>query len=173
MGVVYKITNTLNGKGYVGITSQPLNWRINAHRSVSRTKSYAIAKAIRRYGFENFTVETLFEHDDYDVLKLKEVQLIIEHNTFGADGQGYNLTRGGDGTVGARLTPEQSAALSASRKGRKASPETKAKLSAMRRGRSCSPETRAKIAASLKGRPCPPKTRAAIAATKAKKRNSL
>ncbi|MBQ6005770.1 MAG: GIY-YIG nuclease family protein [Selenomonadaceae bacterium] len=56
-GVIYLITNTLNGKMYVGQTRQKLSSRIYGHKS-NKGKS-AIDVAIRKYGWENFTVEVL------------------------------------------------------------------------------------------------------------------
>ena len=58
VGVIYLITNLLNGKKYVGQTIQRLNIRMNHHR---RGGDLYIDRAIRKYGRENFKVEVLEE----------------------------------------------------------------------------------------------------------------
>lgn len=66
-------------------------------------------------------------------------------------GQGplANMTDGGEGHSGMRLSPEARARLSASLKGRKASPELRAKLSAAKKGIKWSPEALANRRAAL------------------------
>ena len=55
--VIYLITNTVNGKKYVGQTARPLGQRIREHT----ISEYPIGCAMRKYGRENFTVEILAE----------------------------------------------------------------------------------------------------------------
>ena len=55
--------------------------------------------AIKKYGWQNINHEILFtELDELDA-KEKEVELIEKFRSFEKD-YGYNLTKGGDGTVG-------------------------------------------------------------------------
>ena len=187
MGVIYKITNTLNGKGYVGQTRQKLNRRISGHKN-SKVKR-GIDAAIDLYGFENFTVEVL-EICHVELLNEREIFFIRELNTKVPNG--YNLTDGGDNNVnpsdetrakmsaakkgkpsplkGKHLSDETRANISANHAdasgenngfyGKHHTEEARAKMSAAKKGKSHKPhslETKAKIAAKLKGRPSPAK----------------
>lgn len=50
VGVIYKITNTLNGKIYIGQTRQSLNRRITEHKRDSSRGRPGIDVAIAKYG---------------------------------------------------------------------------------------------------------------------------
>jgi group I intron endonuclease len=62
-GVIYKITNLINGKIYIGQTKQNPNKRWCSHKNNSKNKKYKnislISKAIYKYGEENFTFEII------------------------------------------------------------------------------------------------------------------
>jgi len=63
--ILYKITNKVNDKSYVGFTSQPIMNRFNAHLySAKLGKKWPLSSAIRKYGKENFTVKTIYEGKD-------------------------------------------------------------------------------------------------------------
>ena len=55
---VYKLTNLINGKSYVGQTIQTVEKRFKQHQ---HCKTSLIGKAIRKYGAENFSIEVLAE----------------------------------------------------------------------------------------------------------------
>lgn len=64
VGTVYKITNIVNNKIYIGETVMPLQRRFRSHltaafRPTSNTYNYYFHKAIRKYGKENFVIEVL------------------------------------------------------------------------------------------------------------------
>ena len=99
--IVYLITNKVNNKQYVGITSRPIESRINEHRTAT-TKS-AIHDAIIKYGIENFIVEQIDTANTYEELLEKEIYWIEKLGTFGP---GYNLTKGGEGSLG-RIASEE------------------------------------------------------------------
>lgn len=95
-GKIYKITNKINGKIYIGQTTKTLKERFNAHCwGVSMNDQYhfnmAIKSAIRKYGKENFTIE-LIEEVETDKLNEREVYWISFYDSYN---KGYNNTLGG------------------------------------------------------------------------------
>lgn len=78
--LVYKATNIINGKCYIGKTSLSLNKRRVQHNHLARKKtsrnhSY-IHKAIAKYGEDNFSWEILHKVksvDDANMLETKEI----------------------------------------------------------------------------------------------------
>lgn len=95
-GKIYKITNKVNGKIYVGQTTKSLEERFQKHcwgttESDKYHLNMAIKKAIRKYGKENFTIE-LIEEVEVDKLDEREVYWISTYDSYN---QGYNCTLGG------------------------------------------------------------------------------
>ncbi len=124
---LYKLTSP-SGKSYIGMTTGRLHARLNHHRFDSERGSLLkLHKAIRKYGFDNFKVEVLDESNDPDELCRLEIDAIQEHSTFGR--KGYNLTRGGEGRLGTKLTKERTTALVEARR-RRRSEKTEAELAA-------------------------------------------
>ena len=97
--LVYKITNNVNGHGYIGITQCSLAKRWREHLCAARTgnnkKLYA---AMRKYGTDNFSIAVLYEATSFKELQAVEKGAIAEHGTYATGGKGYNLTSGGEGT---------------------------------------------------------------------------
>ena len=146
-GVIYKITNTLNGKLYVGKTTTPLNQRMASHRCADTV----IGKAIRKHGWENFNVEVLEECETPEQLNEREIFWIAYFNCKFPNG--YNLTDGGEGGGSKIYTPERNAKISAANSGenhhmfgKHHTAETCAKISASNMGRIISEDTKAKLA---------------------------
>lgn len=129
---IYKATNNINNKVYIGFTSQ---WpqRINSHnydRRYSTTDNKAFYKAIEKYGWENFSWEVLYQSTDKDhTLKEMEPYFINEYKSWVgfSDSNGYNVTKGGDGVFGWKRSPEVIEAHRSKLKGRKQTPEHIAK----------------------------------------------
>ena len=94
---LYKITNTLNGKMYIGITQNP-DKRMRAHfyKSLKGTVSY-LKRAIDKWGVENFTFELLCE-GSRDYIADLEVKAIELYQTRGKGG--YNIKPGGEKGAG-------------------------------------------------------------------------
>ena len=90
IGVVYKITNHLNGKIYVGQTIRPLKERFNGHKC----GSLFVDKEIQKYGAENFTIEVLEECETTKQLREQEIFWMVELNSIYPNG--YNLNDGMD-----------------------------------------------------------------------------
>ncbi len=78
MGCVYKITNIINNKIYIGYTTRTLEKRFAQHLSCAEFEhgdgSYDdyFKKAIRKYGKENFKPEVIEYSDDKNYLQERE-----------------------------------------------------------------------------------------------------
>ena len=96
--IVYKITNKVNSKIYIGITKCKLNERWINHKSAARTgKPYIIAKAIRKYGEDNFICEEICHAFGKDNAEQLETHFIKEYDALNS---GYNMTMGGNAFSG-------------------------------------------------------------------------
>jgi len=87
-----------NGKKYIGISSQTAEIRFKEHCKKSRNK-FAVNHAIKKYGIENIVLTVLATVDNWELLCLAEIEAIEKFNTFHKNGEGYNLTLGGDGVL--------------------------------------------------------------------------
>lgn len=105
---VYKISNNINNKIYIGITNDyKRRWR--EHKN-NYNKNSIIAKAIQKYGEENFIFEILYSGLSLEEANNKEIELIKKYNSFVPNG--YNISSGGGVQKGsengnAKLTKEQ------------------------------------------------------------------
>lgn len=96
---IYKITNIINGKSYIG---QSINiykrWKreIEDSNSVkSHCYNYPLMRAFRKYGINNFKFEVI-EECDVEELNQREMYWVGYFDTFFS---GYNQTFGGDATI--------------------------------------------------------------------------
>ncbi|MGL4424783.1 MAG: GIY-YIG nuclease family protein [Cetobacterium sp.] len=99
MIIIYKITNIVNNKVYIG---QTVNYteRIRHHKQVpfrenSIEKDRPLYKSMRKYGVDKFKFEIIDECFDFEVANKKEIEYIKEHNCCIDNGYGYNLDLGG------------------------------------------------------------------------------
>jgi hypothetical protein len=162
---IYQITNTLNGKIYIGKhqTDDPYDDYYGSGQ--------AIKEAIAKYGKHNFTKTVLFIFDTEEEMTLKEKELITEE--FVNRDDTYNLGIGGEGgshfkgkshsedvrqrlsdlnKVRTKAQQEAAKIVGHSSKGRRMSEEAKAKIAEAARKRKMSSETRLKISKSLRNR---------------------
>jgi group I intron endonuclease len=150
--IIYKITNTINSKIYIGQTIKKLSERIHGHFADSKRErknkcKTKISLAICKYGFENFNFEIIdyaLSQEELNELEKKYIKLFNSNiNEFG-----YNLLSGGN-------------------QGGKHSDETKLKISKKLKdnpnkywlGKSQSIESNKKRTASMKGISCPQRGR--------------
>lgn len=132
---VYKITNKVNGKIYIGITNQGSGVRYYKHWSDARKGDPCpIHKAMAKYGKENFTLEIIDFANNYGELKEKEKFYIKKFNSMDRS-IGYNLTEGGDGTFGRLHSEETKEKIRQKALGRKVSEEAKKRMSESRKGK--------------------------------------
>ena len=106
---IYKCTNSINDKTYIGFTNKPLKKRIIEHKCLSNNGSnYLLHKAIRKYGIDSFKWECLYESFDKEhVLFTMENHFIMENNSYFETGYGYNMTFGGQGGMLGKKHTEQ------------------------------------------------------------------
>ena len=98
MPYIYCITNKVNGKKYIGKTTETISKRFSEHCSEANSGRFGnrpLYKAMRKYGIENFSIELLVECKEGD-LESYEIMFIDKYNTYHS---GYNATRGGDGKI--------------------------------------------------------------------------
>ena len=108
---IYKITNIINGKCYIG-QSIYLKKRLKRHLSYKSHKdNLALYKAFNKYGVDKFTIEILetIDTEKCDNIKSEldklEIFYIKKYNSYNS---GYNQTFGGDaGIAGYKFTEEQ------------------------------------------------------------------
>lgn len=96
MGYIYKVTNNINGKIYIGQTRRTIEQRwkqhlYNSFHDVTTDKSL-FHRAIKKYGADAFTIEQVEECDNEE-LNTRETYWI---NYFNTRYDGYNLTFGGE-----------------------------------------------------------------------------
>lgn len=114
--IIYKITNTITKKIYVGQTVQPLNDRWLDHKSNARFEEKyksALYNSMRKHGPENFVIEQIDVAASLVELNTKEQTYIKAFNTLVPNG--YNLELRGDNK---QTHPDTRAKISAKLKGR-------------------------------------------------------
>ena len=99
--LIYKTTNTINGKYYVGVHNDTKNWYLGSGR--------VLLNAIKEYGKENFMRETLEVFDTEEDAYLREAQIVDD--TFVADRDTYNIGKGGKGGPGQPKSQEHKEAI--------------------------------------------------------------
>lgn len=136
MFFIYKATNIVNGKAYVGFTAAIEKRKKEHHcEAFSRNSNFLFHKALRKYGWDAFRWDIVEQHENKEYLLLvRESEVIKLENTHVSVG-GYNLTFGGDGTIGFKFSPEQKLKLRNSHLGKKHSVASKAKLRLSHTGR--------------------------------------
>lgn len=142
---VYMHKNKINGKMYIGITSRPpeIRWGTNGSQYTS-TRNPCFYNAIQKYGWDNFEHIILFENLTEQEAKLKERELIAKYHTciYDDNKMGYNMTFGGEGTLGHIISEETRQKMSESKKGEKNSFY----------GKHFSEESKKKLSNALKGK---------------------
>lgn len=96
IGYIYKITNNINGKVYIGQTSKTIEerWRRHIYDSIRENrKNYSLQNAILKYGEDNFLVEEI-EKCETSKLNNREIYWIAYYDSYH---NGYNETLGGEG----------------------------------------------------------------------------
>ncbi len=143
---IYKVTNLIDGKVYIGCTKQPIQERKRSHLSLVKNKNgYYFHENLMKCGVDNFRWEVLLYCEKYESYRYeKEIIKLFKSNN---KEYGYNLTEGGAGSNGFKhsektislfknriFTEEHKTRLSDARIGKKHTDITKEKLSLLRTG---------------------------------------
>lgn len=141
---IYKITNMETGRCYVGATVGPILRRLRGHWNQTTGKvasKQRLHRSMQKHGFKTFCIEALAEAVNQREAIAIERAMIAEHNTLSPNG--YNLSTGGEGSLGRHVSKETRQALREYRTGLKWSDESRAKASASHKGQKWTPEKRA------------------------------
>lgn len=96
--IIYKVTNNINNKIYIGQTIKTLENRRKSHiQEANRGSAFYFHKAIKKHGLNNFTWEILKNCNSTNELNRQEITYI---KYFDSLNKGYNMTSGGGGTSG-------------------------------------------------------------------------
>ena len=96
MNFIYKITNDINGKLYIGKTNRSIEIRFQEHIKVSKKeyKNRPLYDAMNKYGVNHFHIEQIDICETDEEASTKEIYWIAYYDTYR---HGYNATLGGDG----------------------------------------------------------------------------
>jgi group I intron endonuclease len=163
MAFVYLITNSTNGKRYVGKTTKTIASRFRGHLAAVKKGSASIFhRALRKYGKDAFVIEVLEETDNHVGAERRYIaQLRPEYNMTDG-GEGYSsigwiwITNGEEAKriLKTEILPEGyrpgrtkafKQAFQQAMIGRKVSDESRARMSAAHMGHKASDETKAKM----------------------------
>ena len=98
MALIYKITNDVNGKIYIGKTTRTLTdrWVEHLNDRLEKDTSIPLYNAMNKYGIEHFSIEIVEDNIPKEEINDKERYYISYFNSLSHEG-GYNVTPGGDG----------------------------------------------------------------------------
>ena len=106
-GKIYKITNDINSKVYIGQTIQDVKNRFHNHCSKDdHNENMAIKRAIRKYGKEHFKIEIIEDNILKKNLDEREIYWIAYYKSNNSK-FGYNLTKGGNSTIKENIFDEE------------------------------------------------------------------
>jgi group I intron endonuclease len=151
--IVYKITNKINGKCYIGQTINSLETRWYYHCRKNSFCRY-LGNAIQKYGKEAFSVEVIAECQTPEDLNNTEKHFIEVYNSLAPNG--YNLREGGGGygkmSEEAKKKMKESWVPRPIKRKYLRSEETRKRMSAAQKGKIVSEETRRKMSEATKNR---------------------
>lgn len=126
--IIYAAINRYNLKMYVGLTSKPLHVRVGHHFSAATAGSRSgFHAALRKYGRAGFDFYTVLQLPTYEMALVEECQTI---ETMRPE---YNLTKGGEGRLGFKVSEATRRKMSEAAKARKGHPQTeKARAATLR-----------------------------------------
>ena len=122
---IYKWTNKINGKIYVGKTTRTIKERLRGYKDDIKSvekgtykHKFPIVFALHKYGIDNFIFEVIDIASDNIELNIKETDWIAKLDACNKE-IGYNCLKGGnDGWLGRKHTQESKDKMSKTRKGK-------------------------------------------------------
>ena len=100
-GIIYKYTNKINGKIYIGQTIDEERRKLEHFKAKD---DFYFHRALRKYGMDNFQYDVLYssteinnKNEIIDVLNKLETEYILKYNSYKSE-FGYNQTKGGNST---------------------------------------------------------------------------
>jgi group I intron endonuclease len=137
---VYKISNSINNKVYIGITVKGLQRRWNQHVHDSRRHPrLAVHRAMAKYDIESFIIEVQEICPDVETMQQRELYWISFYNSVLPNG--YNSTSGGEWQDKRSFSDEHRRKLQENGR-RGMTPEMRKRLGAMAKERWADPEYR-------------------------------
>lgn len=151
---IYKITNDINGKNYIGVSGN-FNRRWKHHKNLVKNGSQVLYVAFRKYGIDNFTCEAIYQSKEHDhTFNVMESHFIDVYSSYG---RGYNMTKGGEGATRdfKPLSEQHKLNISRGNIGKKRTDESKKRYSIAKSGRSLSEATKLRLSIIKTGKPNP------------------
>jgi hypothetical protein len=92
--IIYKITNNINGKIYIGLSKKSIKEKIAYYRCTykAKSKNRHIFNAMKKHGFNNFKIEQIDSAHSFEELCEKEKYWIKYYDSIRC---GYNILQGG------------------------------------------------------------------------------
>ena len=136
---VYIHENKINSKKYIGQTCQKPKDRWDSGHGY-KTCTY-FNNAINKYGWDNFEHIIFADNLTKEEANKTEQYLIEFYDTMNPQ-NGYNLTKGGEGVCGFKMTEEQRQKISIAQTGKEVSEETRRKIGEIHKGMKHSDESK-------------------------------
>ena len=148
---IYKVVNKVNGKVYIGFTSN-FDARKKSHQKIIKNPKYTSVfhNSLRKYGWESFEWKVIYQSKERKhTLEVMEPLFIEQYNSFN---DGYNMTFGGEGNLGFFHNEKTKDIIGSRTRGKKLPESHKQKISNSHLGITPSKETRSKMSITRKGR---------------------
>lgn len=151
-GYIYKITNLVNGKVYIGQTTKTVLDRWKKHLDAARYGKYQtyLYNAIRKYGVGSFTIDEIDIAKDHEDINNKECVWIEKLDSLNPNG--YNIRSGGNQSPFAQETKDK---ISASTKKQMQDPLARERISKAQKGRLRTDEQKRNMSLAKKGKKLP------------------